>query len=81
MGGGGRQASATNAKAGSWTRLGFGMAHVIAGRVLRDAVNDLNDAAGLALGDPLAAVDAGVLSHREEKFFHGSSFLSALWDC
>lgn len=26
MGGGGRQASATNAKAGSWTRLGFGMA-------------------------------------------------------
>ena len=32
MGGGGRQASATNAKAGSWTRLGFGMAQGGTGR-------------------------------------------------
>ena len=53
---------------------------VIAGGVLRDAVDDLDDAPNLALRDPLAAVDFGVPARREVKFFHKNSFLSILWD-
>ena len=46
---------------------------LIAGGVLRDAVDDLDEAAGLARRLPLAAVDLGIVSYGKGKFFHRRS--------